>query len=161
MNYTNSFLIIFFVFICYGFNSQKNQSGAYYTYEVSCLGTEMDGSITVESYGMGRNYSDASEQAKKNAVQAVIFKGIKIGVGDCNRSPLLLTANAEQKYEDYFAVFFADNGPYLDFVSVKDEKVVNKAKRNSKKSNQMQQRMVVVRVKRLALKKKLELDNIK
>jgi len=155
--------IFYFIFLA-GFQSltaQRNQAGANYTYEVSCLGTELDGSITLESYGMGRNYTDASEQAKKNAVQAVIFKGIKIGVGDCNKSPLLFTPNAEKKYEDYFASFFADNGPYLEFVSLKDERVVNKVKRNAKKSNQMQQRMVVVRVNRLALKKKLELDNIK
>jgi hypothetical protein len=149
-----------FLFAHQSIMAQRNQAGANYTYEVSCLGTEMDGSITLESYGMGRNYSDASEQAKKNAVSAVIFKGIKIGVGDCNKSPLLLTPNAEKKYEDYFASFFADNGPYMAYVSLKDEKILNKPKRNAKKSNQMQQRMVVVRVNRLALKKKLESDNI-
>lgn len=150
-----------FLFAQQSIIAQRNQAGANYTYEVSCLGTEMDGSITLESYGMGRNYSDASEQAKKNAVSTVIFKGIKIGVGDCNKSPLLLTSNAEKKYEDYFAAFFADNGPYMAYVSLKDEKILNKPKRNAKKSNQMQQRMVVVRVDRLALKKKLESDNIK
>jgi hypothetical protein len=56
--------IIFFSATLCGF-SQKNR-GASYTYEVSCLGTELDGSITVESFGMGRNKADASEQAKKN-----------------------------------------------------------------------------------------------
>ncbi len=141
-------------------NAQKNNRGADYTYEVSCLGSEMDGSITVESYGMGRNYSDASEQAKKNAVMAVIFKGIKIGVGDCNKSPLLLSFNSESKYEDYFASFFKDNGPYMQYVSLKDERIGNKIKRNVKKSEEMQQRKVVVRVDRLGIKKKLQGDNI-
>ena len=158
----NKIIICFFLFFVFNIlSAQKNHTGTRSTYEVSCLGTELDGSITLESYGMGRNYNDASEQAKKNAVQAVIFKGIKIGVGDCNATPLLFTPNAEKKYETYFASFFADKGPYLEFVSLKDEKIANKVNRNAKKSNQMQQRMVVVRVNRLALKKRLELDNIK
>jgi hypothetical protein len=139
----------------------KNKRGAHYTYEVSCLGSEMDGTITLESYGSGRNYNDASEQAKKNAVSAVIFKGIKIGAGDCNKNPLIFSANAERRYEEYFANFFKDNGPYLEFVSLKDERRANKMNRNAKKSKQIQQRMVVVRIDRLALKKKLEADNIK
>ena len=129
----NNWIFYFIFLVCLqSLNAQKNQGEANYTYEVSCLGTELDGSITLESYGMGRNYSDASEQSKKNAVQAVIFKGIKTGVGDCNKSPLLLTPNADKKYEDYFASFFADNGAYLEFVSTKDEKVINKVKRNAK-----------------------------
>jgi hypothetical protein len=141
-------------------NAQKNYRGANYTYEVSCLGSELDGSITVESYGMGRNYSDASEQAKKNAAMAVIFKGIKIGVGDCNKSPLVLSSDAQNKYEEYFGVFFKDNGPYMQYVSLKDERIGNKVKRNVKKSEDMQQRKVIVRVDRLGLKKKLKEDNI-
>lgn len=152
---------LFSLFLCTNIQAQKNRTGAHYSYEVSCLGTEMDGSITVESYGTGRNYLDATEQAKKNAVHAVIFKGIKVGVGDCNKNPLLFSAHAERKHEDYFAAFFADGGPYAEFVSMKDERIVNKIKRNAKKSKQMQQRMVVIRIDRLALKKKLESDNIK
>ena len=153
-------LFSFSLITLFSCNTQKNNRGANYTYEVSCLGSEMDGSITVESYGMGRNYADASEQAEKNAVNTVIFKGIKIGVGDCNKSPLILSANAESKYEEYFAAFFKDNGPYLQFVSLKDESVGNKAKRNVKKSQEMQQRKVVVRVNRLGLKNKFKEDNI-
>jgi hypothetical protein len=154
-------LFISVIIIYKNADAQKNQSGANYTYEVSCLGTELDGSLTLESYGMGRNYSDASEQAKKNAVHAVIFKGIKIGVGNCNQTALVLDPNAQQKYEDYFANFFADDGPYLQYVSMKDERIKKKVKRNAQKTKEMQQRMVVVRVDRLAIKKKLEADNIK
>ena len=139
--------------------SQKNR-GASYTYEVSCLGTELDGSVTVESFGMGRNKADASEQAKKNAVLAVLFKGIKIGVGNCNSDALVISPNGQEKYEDFFGLFFKDNGPYMQFVSLKDERIGNKLKRNVKKSEEMQQRKVVVRVDRLGLKRYLKENNI-
>ena len=58
-------------------------SQATYDHEVRCLGRELDGSLTLEAYGKGRNRFDASEQAKKEAVYSVIFKGIKAGNGGC------------------------------------------------------------------------------
>jgi len=140
---------------------KKVQSGAYYDYNVRCQGVEMDGSVTLESYGKGRNYMDAAVQAKKNAVQAVIFKGIKDGNGGCSSDPLLFSSSPETQYEEYFAVFFADGGPYEEYVSLKDERISKKFKRDAKKSKNFQQRMVVVRVDRLGLKKKLKADNIK
>lgn len=149
--------ICFSVYVC---AQKKNESGAYYDYNVRCIGVEMDGTATVESYGKGRNYWDAAEQAKKNAVYAIILKGVKDGNGGCNREPILFSASPEVQHEEYFANFFKDDGPYLKFVSLKDEKLANKLDRNAKKSKEMQQRMVVVRVDRLGLKKKLKEDNI-
>lgn len=133
---------------------------AHYDYPVRCIGVELDGSVTLESFGKGRNYFDASEQAKKNAVHAVVFKGVKEGNGGCDRNPLLLTASAQSIYQDFFANFFKDGGAYKDFVSLKDERISNKRNRSARKSNQMQQRLVIVRVDRLALKKMLDNKNI-
>lgn len=151
-------LFLFFTVYC---NAQKkNESGAYYDYNVRCLGVEMDGTATLESYGKGRNYWDAVEQAKKNAVHAVIFKGIKEGNGGCNSQALLFSSSPETEYESYFVAFFADDGPYSDYISLKDERIARKLKRNAKKSKQMQQRKVVVRVDRIGLKKLMKDNNI-
>ena len=58
--------ICFSVYVC---AQKKNESGAYYDYNVRCIGVEMDGTATVESYGKGRNYWDAAEQAKKKKLE--------------------------------------------------------------------------------------------
>ena len=142
-------------------NVDKLYSQAYYDYEIRCIGREMDGSLTLEAYGKGKNRADASEQAKKEAVRAVIFQGIKAGNGGCESEALIIDPNAQRIHEDYFGSFFTDGGPYLQFVSLKDETIKNKVKRKKKKDDNMQQRMVVVRVQRLALKKKLTEDKIK
>ena len=139
----------------------KNRSGAKYNYATKCMGTEMDGSYTLESWGKGRNIFDATEQAKKNAVRDVMLRGIKEGEGECSRDALIISPKAEANYEEYLAAFFTDDGPYKEFVSLRDERVLNKVKRNLKRSKEMQQRMVVVRVNRLALKKKLKEDKIR
>jgi len=36
-----------------------------YTYEIECMGSELDGSITLKAWGKGNNRADAIEQAKK------------------------------------------------------------------------------------------------
>lgn len=148
------FLIISSSFYC------QNNIAANYDFDVRCQGKEMDGTLTLEVFGKGKNYKDALEQAKKNAVHAVIFKGIKDGSGECNSDPLLFSSSPETEFETYFAIFFKDGGEYLNFISLADEKLQIKLKRDAKKSKTVQQRMAVVRVDRLALKNKLKTDKI-
>lgn len=138
----------------------SNSTAGNYTYETECMGTEMDGSQTLKSWGNGRNYFDASTQAKKNAVRDVIFKGIHTGSGGCNTSAILLAPNAKSDNEDYFYAFFADGGEFTKYVSLKDEKLRNKIKRDKKKASESITRMVVVRIDRMALKQKLKQDKI-
>ena len=131
--------------------NRNTNSGSYYDFEVRCLGSELDGTVTLESYGRGRNYSDASIQAKKNAVSAVLFSGIKQGNSGCNRNPLISEITRKNN-EEFFATFFADKGPFLDYVDVSDERIDNKISRDSKKSKNIQQRKVIVNVNVLKIK---------
>jgi hypothetical protein len=45
-----------------------------YSQEIECLGTEMDGSITVKAFGKGKNRKDAVEQAKKMQLTKLFLK---------------------------------------------------------------------------------------
>ena len=57
-------IISFFLISISSFYSQKTIA-ANYNFDVRCQGKEMDGSLTLEVVGKGRNYKDALEQAKK------------------------------------------------------------------------------------------------
>ena len=131
-----------------------------YTFTISCLGTELDGSQTVESWGYGRYRIDAAEQAKKNAVYAVIFDGLKDGREGCEVRPLVNEVNAKEKYEAYFNKFFADKGEYLNYVSLRDERLGDKITRDKKGATHGTTRSMIVRVLRPQLKQKLIDDNI-
>lgn len=133
------------------------KSTAYMTYETQCLGVELDGSQTLLAWGEGKNKADAEEQAKKNAVRDVIFKGIQAGKSDCTKLPLVNTPNARQKYEDYFNAFFADGGDYKNYISMSDQK-----RRSGDKEHYQygEKRSVTVRVLRSELKKRLQNDGI-
>lgn len=124
---------------------------------VRCLGVELDGSQTLRVKGYGRNRSDAKEQAMKNAVWAVIFDGIREGVEGCNMRPLVTEVNARERYEDYFNLFFADNGAYKEYVSLRDTK---KRSGGRIKDKQGYAYDLTIRVLRAELKARLRADNI-
>ncbi len=124
------------LFVLAGLQSVSAQSyGAPYS-SIECLNVELDGSVTVRVSGEGRNIGDAKEQAKKNAVYNVIFKGIK--TQDANsvlNRPLVYEVNAAEKYSTFLYEFFADGGDYIKFVSMEDRRAGSN--RLSKKNKQM------------------------
>ncbi|MBO4611703.1 MAG: hypothetical protein J5671_00865 [Bacteroidaceae bacterium] len=122
---------------------------------VKYLNTELDGSITVRSYGEGKRKADARTQARKNAVYVIMFKGIQAN-GQTIR-PLVTEANAYENHEAYFGEFFADKGLWKEFSSTKDEKLSAKEKMHGSTQNAFGS---VVRVLRLQLKARLIADGI-
>ena len=124
---------------------------------VRCMGVELDGSQTLRVQGYGRNRLDAKEQAKKNAVWAVIFDGIREGTGGCNMRPLVTEVNAKERYEDYFNLFFADDGPYKEYVSLKDTNYRSGGRSKDKLGYAYD---LTIRVLRAQLKERLKADKI-
>lgn len=144
-------LLIFGVIVLFG------QSGSYSLPAIECMGVEGDGSQTLRVWALGRNKVDALEQAKKNAVKEVIFKGIRNGSKDCNMRPLIYEVNAEEKYQYYFNVFFKDDGDYKQYVSMEDRRLLTNKKENTKTQVKYG---VTVRVLRAELQQRLIDDKI-
>jgi len=140
---------------CVSITNQQRNAGNY-PFKTECLGIEMDGSQTVKAWGNGRNRWDAIEQAKKNAVNDMLFKGILDGSSECNSKPLVPEVNAREKYEDFFNAFFADKGgEYKSFISMQDERldVTADGKKFDNKSGVTYS--CIVRIKRSELKQYL------
>lgn len=98
--------------------SSKKSVSSYHSFESECLGVELDGSETLRAWGRGKNRTDAIEQAKKNAVRDVLFKGVVAGSRECSVRPLITEVNAQERYASYFNDFFRDGGEYLKYVSM-------------------------------------------
>lgn len=125
-------------------------------FTVECMGVDPNGIQTLRSWGNGINKSVAIEQAKRRAVEAVIFSGINYGTTGCNKRPLINEVNARERYEDYFNAFFVDNGAFNKYV-VLDEKRTSRMK---SANSSMEAWGVVVKVDRSALKQRLIDDNV-
>lgn len=128
---------------------------AYASYETTCLGSGHDGSETVRAWGSGNTKAEAIEQARKNAVYGVVFKGIK--GKDCTVSTIVHEVNAAERYADYFNPFFSVGGEYTRFCKV--EMGAPKPLIESKGTNRVSYG-VVVTVDRAALKSQLAKDGI-
>ena len=105
--------------ICGCYTQKPTQLSSYFEGEPEFLNTEFDGSITMRTYGQGKNNKDAHSQALKNALYMVIFKGVKSNEPS-TMLPLVLQANAREDHEEFFNKFFSDGGAYTRFVSLKD-----------------------------------------
>jgi hypothetical protein len=94
---------------------QVISTNAFLNYEVTSAGVGAQGTSLVKAWGQGKKKADAIEDAKRNAIHALIFKGIP---NSSDMRPLVPTPGAEQQHRNYFDAFFAENGTYQKFASV-------------------------------------------
>lgn len=127
--------------------------------EPVCIGQELDGTLTIRSWGEGRNRADAKEQAKKNAVYAVLFNGVTKGNEGYEARPLVPEVNARQRYRDYFDIFFMDGGAYKSYVSIADRRWRSTKKSKGYSGNQVKYG-ITVRVMVPDLRRRLIEDGI-
>ncbi|MFN5324400.1 MAG: hypothetical protein ACK5C5_05745 [Bacteroidota bacterium] len=124
-------------------------------YEVECMGTGMDGTQLLKVWGYGKKPDEAIIQAKRNAVHAVVFKGIYAGKPGCMKNPLVTEPNAQQKHSEYFDSFFTEGGKYLQFISLSGEGVQDRVK-----VGKQYKVAIMVSVSHAALRKELEAAGI-
>lgn len=126
--------------------------------QTECISVEQDGSQTLRVWGKGRNRTDAIEQAKKNAVNEVIFNGIRKGNKGYNLRPIVTEVNARERYQEYFDIFFMDGGEYLKYISMADCRT-GSTKRKVKDSSQVMY-CITVRVLIPELRQRLIQDGV-
>lgn len=124
---------------------------------VKCLRTELDGTLVLRVQSKGRNRPDSRQQVCKNAVYEVIFRGVKVDGSQTLSCPLIYEVNAEEKYQDFFNVFFADGGKYTEFTSFASKKDGSSKRRGE--HTQIEREMTVT-VNRPALLEYLKEQNI-
>lgn len=99
-----------------------NSSAAYRSFETEIVNQAMDGTVTLKVYGEGLGADEAIEQAMKNAVNEVAFKGIVNGNGAKNVPALFRNPNVRLDNRNYFDNFFqSDYRKYVEtMVRAKD-----------------------------------------
>lgn len=135
-----------------------HRSQAYYDYESKVIQAHGDGTYVIRAWGRGRNAAHSYEVAQKQALQDVIFSGVQAQSSNIEHlKPLCYDMNAREKYEDYFNAFFAEKGPWKQFIAMKDRRTftTNRSRTDAQTLGQ-----VTVTVYRADLKRKLQEDGI-
>ena len=102
------------------------------------------------AWGAGSSKEEAIDQAQRNAINDILFKGVNKST--CNVRPLILEVQAAEKYRYYVADFF--NNDYLDYISIE------KSPKSKKKSRSQTVYGVKVKIDVEGIRKKLKTDNI-
>ena len=122
---------------------------------ITQVGTATDGSYIVSVTQSGTNVAVASKQAKKEAVRSILFDGLKSSVSTTQQKPIVADKTAEIQFKDYFAKFFTDDGPYLNFVAETPGQPVTPVKTGSGYKI-----TITITVKKDALRKEMENNGI-
>ncbi|MBK9291486.1 MAG: hypothetical protein IPM52_07660 [Bacteroidetes bacterium] len=130
-----SVLLICLLTLSLGAQTKKQRQAAGYVignYEVECMGVGVDGTQLVKVWSFGTSPDKAMTQARKNAVHAVIFKGVRTGLPGCMMSPLITKPGAEVQHAEFFNNFFSDGGAYLRFVNQAGDGSIDRIKISNK-----------------------------
>lgn len=95
-----------------------NDVTGYYNYEATIVEVGARGTAVVKAWGTAASIDEAKEDAKRNAVRAILFKGFPntANVNSTDLHPMVTEVNAERVHRDYFAQFFKEGGKYSQYV---------------------------------------------
>lgn len=82
------------------------------TYQTECVSIETDGYVTVKIWDTKKGARYKPEQARKDAVNAILFSGIAGGNGCSTQPPILNKAEEQEKFKSIEKSFFARKGKW-------------------------------------------------
>lgn len=134
---------------------KANKDTKIWRYEIEGVSQGSQGTYLIKVWSYSKKPKVAIEQAKKNAVHGVIFRGYEGNKkGLRPQKPLTNDPNLEQEKEVFFRDFFATGGKYLKFVSLTNDGAV--AAGDRLKVGKEYKIGIVVSVQKDALRKDLE-----
>lgn len=96
------------------------------SYEVSCDQTGSDGTVIFTVSSTAKNEETALREARRNAVRAVVFRGIR--TERCTEDPMMRPDAFTEAADAYFDTFFKEGGQYLAYVEYAGDEVEAKVK---------------------------------
>ena len=100
---------------------KANKDTREWRYEIEAMGTGVQGTYLVKVWSYSRKPEVAIEQAKKNAVHGIIFRGFAGKQGIPGQRALTNNVNLEEEKAEFFDPFFDDGGKYMKFVSITND----------------------------------------
>lgn len=95
-------------------------------YEVSCDRTGSEGTVIFTVSSTEKNEAAALREARRNAVRAVVFRGIR--TERCAEDPMMRPDAFTEAADAYFDTFFKEGGQYLAYVEYAGDEVEAKVK---------------------------------
>lgn len=134
---------------------RADKETAEWRYEIEAVGTGIQGFYQVKVWSYSKFPETAIEQAKKNAVHGIIFKGFPDNQRVKGQKSLFQNTTIGQEEEDFFKDFFKQGGDYQRYVTLANNGAIAPGDRIKLGRNEYKIG-VVVSVNVAALRKDLE-----
>ena len=85
------------------------------TYQTECVTIETDGYITIKIWDTKKGAKYKPEQARKDAIHAILFSGISGGNGCTTQPPILYKTEEQENFTSIEKIFFAKKGKWSMF----------------------------------------------
>ena len=102
-------------------NKKADKDTRNWVYEIEPVSVGAQGSYLIKVWSYSKKPIVALEQAKKNAVHGIIFKGFTGIQGVPGQRPLTNNPNLEVEQAEFFKNFFAEGGKYMKFVNITND----------------------------------------
>lgn len=84
-------------------------------YQTECVTIETDGNVTIKIWDSKKGANYNVEQARKDAVDAILFSGISAGKGCGSQPPILNKTEEQENFKAIEKSFFSKNGKWSIF----------------------------------------------
>ncbi len=87
-------------------------------YEIEVVQTGVDGTYLIKVWSYSKKPTIPVEQAKKNAIHGIIFKGFPNNGQLAGQKPLTNNSNLELEKAEFFNAFFDNGGKFSKFINL-------------------------------------------
>lgn len=105
-------------------NKKADKDTREWVYEIDPVAVGAQGTYLIKVWSYSKKPVVAIDQAKKNAVHGIIFKGFTGAPGVPGQKPLTTNPNLEVEQAEFFGNFFANGGKYMKFVNISNDGTV-------------------------------------
>ena len=108
-------------FICFFAFTLLVKAELPFQYEIECAGDAAQGNYLVKVFVYNKKGNVTDEMLRRAAVHGVVFRGFMGGPQGCHaQKPLVRNASLEYDRNDYFSVFFKQNGQANQYATVQN-----------------------------------------
>jgi hypothetical protein len=85
------------------------------SYQTECLSIETNGYITIKIWDIKNGAKYKPEQARKDAIHAVLFSGVAGGITCATQPPILIQSDEQDNFKAIEKSFFSKNGKWSSY----------------------------------------------
>ncbi|MBS3738251.1 hypothetical protein [Mesohalobacter halotolerans] len=152
--------IVVLAVLCIACKSKIETVSGYYDYETECVSVDRNGIQTVKAWGIGLNEKEAILNARRRAVDDILFKGIRGGNSSCEIRPIILNPNKRRDNINYFNRFYAPKGLFEQYAGLPDENWLRRKLKTNKKNDGKLAYEIIIEVDVMGLREQMKRDNL-